>query len=620
MWPESSDGRVSRPLFPWHLLSGALGFLCLLLMSGSAGAEIESPGELLRRADSVRLSNHAEFTAIMRRIDSKSLSSAEQDYFRYLEGWSSAYSGEYQVALPRLEAVIAKSPDPTLRFRAGASVVNILGLVKRYEEAFSRLVQLLELLPHVTDPEAREQGLAVAANVYDQVGQYELSLRYSQMLISESLTASGRCKGGLMKLWAQYESRKPPVTGAELQAGVDVCTHAHQILVANLIRTFSAKLYIDLGQFDDAIALLNEHYEEARLTRYPQLISAFDALLAEAYRRKGSPALARQFAFSAIRNSAPHEFTEQLVGAYRILYELAKDQRDFKSALMFHEQYATADKAYLDDTGSRRLAYDKAAHEAVANMLQIDALNKQNQLLQLQKALSAEAVENSRLYIALLVTIVLFVGLWAYRTKRSQLHFMNMSQLDGLTGISNRPHFVSLAEVALQSCRKSQQDVCIVLCDLDHFKSINDRHGHAAGDFVLRETVARCRVHLQANETFGRFGGEEFSILLPGCGPEAARERAEQLRTAIAGIVASSGGIGSNVSASFGIASAGASGYELRQMLAHADAALYQAKRGGRNCVVVYDGQMEIPRPDPITLEFDNGQLNQMTGRTVARG
>src|SRR5262249_37065609 len=107
-------------------------------------------------------------------------------------------------------------------------------------------------------------------------------------------------------------------------------------------------------------------------------------------------------------------------------------------------------------------------------------------------------------------------------------------------------------------------------------------------------------------------------IVLPGCTQEAARQRAEQLRTAIAGIVAASEGVTSNVSASFGIASTTLSGYELRQVLAHADAALYQAKRTGRNRVVVYDGKMEIPRPAPISLEFDNVQLNQMVANTSA--
>src|SRR5262249_47185141 len=149
----------------------------------------------------------------------------------------------------------------------------------------------------------------------------------------------------------------------------------------------------------------------------------------------------------------------------------------FKAALGFHEQYATADRGYMDDITARELAYDKVTHESIASHLQIAALTKQNQVLKLQKALGAEALENSRLYLALLVTILIFIALWAYRTKRSQLHFMNMSRLDGLTGISNRHHYISQAESALEDARQSQQDVCLVLCDLDHFKSINDRHG-----------------------------------------------------------------------------------------------------------------------------------------------
>ena len=75
-------------------MSGGLGLLCVLFMSCPAGAEIESPGQLLKRADSLRLSNHAEFSAIMQRIDSKALSPAQQDYFRYLKGWSSGYDGD----------------------------------------------------------------------------------------------------------------------------------------------------------------------------------------------------------------------------------------------------------------------------------------------------------------------------------------------------------------------------------------------------------------------------------------------------------------------------------------------------------------------------------------------
>jgi diguanylate cyclase (GGDEF)-like protein len=129
----------------------------------------------------------------------------------------------------------------------------------------------------------------------------------------------------------------------------------------------------------------------------------------------------------------------------------------------------------------------------------------------------------------------------------------------------------------------------VVLCDLDHFKSINDKYGHATGDQVLRQAVDACRNHLRASDLFGRFGGEEFCILLPGCSLADARQRCEQLRMAIATITTDGGNSISSVSASFGVAATSSSGYELRQLLAHADAALYRAKYAGRNCVVLYD-------------------------------
>jgi len=217
-------------------------------------------------------------------------------------------------------------------------------------------------------------------------------------------------------------------------------------------------------------------------------------------------------------------------------------------------------------------------------------------VLQLQQALDKKAVETSRLYILLLITIVAFIALWAYRTKLSQLHFMKLSRIDGLTGIANRPHFIDEAERALENSRRLHQEVCVVLCDLDHFKTINDRYGHPTGDFVLKQAVAACRTHLRTTDLFGRFGGEEFCILLPGCSLADARQRCEQLRSAIAALPVQAGSMVPNVSASFGVASTGSSGYELRQLLAHADAALYRAKNAGRNCVVLYEAIHALER------------------------
>lgn len=595
-----------------EFLSGLFG--CLLL--GIAGAtQPDSASDLLAKADALRNVNYAEFASILESIEKRkeSLSETQHEYLQYLEAWKSTYDGDTQTALARLTSLMDDAKDPTLRVRAGATAVNALVFVRRYEEAFSRLSNVLELLPQVTDGRARQQVLLNAAALYNGVGQYDLSLSYSQQVIDANWAGRGLCEGWEQKLEALYESGRVKVVGPELRTGVDACVGADEVNFANAMRVFAAKAYIGQGKFDDAIQLLQQHYAEVKSSHNPLFIAHYDSVLADAYRKKGLPALAQQFATNVTNSAGSAEFTEPPVAAYSVLYELAKERNDFKAALEFHEQFAAADKAYLTDLSARHLAYQTVNHQNIANKLQVDALNKQNHVLQLEQQLSTKEVETSRLYIVLLTMTLLFIGLWAYRTKKSQLHFQTLSRLDGLTGICNRPFFISQAERALEASRRSGEHLCIILCDLDHFKSINDRYGHATGDFVLKRTVAACKVHLEKNDAFGRFGGEEFAVLLPACVLDVARRRAELLRVAIAGITAHHGTTRANVSASFGIATTAASGHELGQLLAHADTALYEAKRQGRNRVVAHGDPNELA---PLAIVASTGEFVQYSGRS----
>jgi diguanylate cyclase (GGDEF)-like protein len=578
-------------------------------------APTDDIGALLSKADEAKTANFSEFVSILASVQRRleSLTPTQRVYLRYLEAWKNAYDGDNDTAIARLGALADEPVDATLRLRAGATAVNVLALSKRYEEAFSRLSRVLVLLPEVSDKVARQQALLDAAELYTDVGQFGLALSYAQTVIEEDWDGRGLCKGNRLKQHTLYESGHLKSVGPVLQGAIEDCVKVGEIGNAESVRTTAAMVYIDQGNFDAAIKILRDHYDEVKATRNSRMLSTFDALLADAYRKKGVPGLAREFAWS-VTSSPFREFNDELVTAYRVLYEVAKEQGDFKAALEFHEQYFSADKAYLDDISARHLAYQKVSHENLANKLQVDALNKQNHVLQLQRELASKAVETSRLYIALLVMGVVFIGLWAYRTKRSQLHFQTLSQLDGLTGICNRPHFIAQAERALESSRRIDGQLCMVLFDLDHFKLINDKYGHATGDFVLKRTVSACRVHLDRGEIFGRFGGEEFAVLLPNCPPEEARQRAEQLRVTIAGITAYQGTTKATVSASFGISTSTESGHELGQLLAHADDALYEAKRTGRNRVVFY-GESSEPAT-PFSIVPAKAELAQYAGRS----
>ena len=573
--------------------SGVLALLCAFLAGAALALTPQEADQLLQRADEVKGVNPTEFSTLMGQLDEQSatFSPAQQQFLQYLKGWRSAYAGDYARAIPPLEQIVQESRDVTLRFRASATIANVQAVATHYDEAFAQLGRLQTLLPEVTDKDARQQGLLVIGYLYNQVGEYDLGLSYADRAAAEDSSVRAACRSTQVRLEALYRSGRlqADMTQPFVNA-IATCGEIGEVLWANLIRVYLARFYIDQGRNADAIKLLSSYYDETRATRYRRLIAEYDAWLARAYENQGQPATARQFALRVVADaSSQNQYTEPMVNAYRLLYQLALEQSDIKSALAYHEQYAAADKGYLDDVSARQIAYERAKHEAAANRLQIDALNKQNEVLQLQQQLGKKAVETSRLYIALLIVMAVFIGLFAYRTKRSQLHFMKLSRVDGLTGIDNRPYFIVQAERALEASRKVEQEVCVILCDLDHFKSINDKYGHATGDQVLRQAVDACRNHLRASDLFGRIGGEEFCILLPGCSLADARQRCEQLRAAIATVTTDGDNPNSTVSASFGVAATASSGYELRQLLAHADAALYRAKYAGRNCVVLYD-------------------------------
>lgn len=160
---------------------------------------------------------------------------------------------------------------------------------------------------------------------------------------------------------------------------------------------------------------------------------------------------------------------------------------------------------------------------------------------------------------------------------------------DPLTGLLNRREFVRQADLELARARRLGAPLSLIMLDLDHFKTINDRHGHAVGDEVLRQTARHMAGTTRQTDRVARFGGEEFVLLLPDTSAEQARHLAEKLREGLAH--ARVPALGMPVTASLGVATvSGTESVTLDAMLHEADLALYEAKRSGRNRTVVAAG------------------------------
>lgn len=165
--------------------------------------------------------------------------------------------------------------------------------------------------------------------------------------------------------------------------------------------------------------------------------------------------------------------------------------------------------------------------------------------------------------------------------------------LDPLTGLFNRSALAQrFAEQRGADGDATERRIGVLIGDLDHFKAINDEHGHAVGDAVLKDVAYELRKHLRALDHMYRVGGEEFVAVLPGADLDSAEEAAERLRAAVA--AARPGGL--YVSISFGVAVAtGPDCANFDRLYRAADAALYQAKQDGRNSVRLAPGPLEAP-------------------------
>ncbi|KRB50160.1 diguanylate cyclase [Rhizobium sp. Root708] len=167
-----------------------------------------------------------------------------------------------------------------------------------------------------------------------------------------------------------------------------------------------------------------------------------------------------------------------------------------------------------------------------------------------------------------------------------RIELLQSAATDGLTGALTRHAFRQEADQVLSLALRHQHDASCVVLDIDRFKSVNDTHGHAAGDQVLHAVAETCKANLRAGDLFGRLGGEEFAILLPHINRDGAAAVAEKVRLAIASrpIAGAFGEL--NVTASFGISALSIITKDIETMLAQADAAMYHAKHNGRNrCV-----------------------------------
>ena len=332
----------------------------------------------------------------------------------------------------------------------------------------------------------------------------------------------------------------------------------------------------ETGKWDEALGYLDNALPE--LTRAGDATMIFNVHRARAKtlanldrRRDSLDALARADAIRSRIESASMEVT-YLNGAAEVYARLGDFDKAYRSQLLLR----------VAEQRSVTEAREKDAAE-VQTRFEVKQKEAENALLRARERES----EARRVALVLSLVLLLFVlgglGLFLYRQSQQNRRFADLAMRDDLTGLPNRRSILEFARAQLRVSRMDNVRMCVALIDIDHFKTINDECGHAVGDAVLLALAETCAHQLRSNDRLGRYGGEEFLLIMPGSDLTLVPQVFTRLRNAIQQISVPGLPHGRSLTFSMGVVEATGPADDLDSLMKRADDALYRAKQGGRD-------------------------------------
>ena len=557
-----------------------VGFLLLCTLQVQANQELE-------KLDDLKVVNVAEFSKNLSVLESdlSSLTAYELDYFKLLKGYQYSLSSDYKAAKTHLESMLENVTNEDILIRVKALLVNLQAVTQDYKSAFTYLEDISRTLKNIKNARSREHALSVLAYSYNQLEEFDTAKFYSELLIESALSDRAKCHAQYHLLSSYLGAERKQEFTDLVDSSVEFCINLNEFLFANLIRAKKLEYFYQEEMYEVAENYYESYKTEVDKIGYPVLTAGTLSIIAKIKLNLNKFDEASPIAHNALKNLNKSDFTLALQDTLYVLYRIYEYKQDYQNALSYYSNYSQAKQAISDNRFAQQQAYYTVRAEVEVKNQRIELLNKDNELLFIQKNVIEEEVRQTRIMLSVLAVVLSIALYLAYKGITGRRRFKKIAEFDQLTGISNRYHFNIQAALALDYSEKNKQPAAVVLFDLDHFKQINDNYGHAAGDWALQAVVATCRNFMRNNDVFGRIGGEEFAVVLPGCKTDKAALLAEICRDAIASIDTAECGTAFPLTASFGVSGSDTSGYQLKQLLADADKAMYRAKDGGRNQV-----------------------------------
>jgi diguanylate cyclase (GGDEF)-like protein len=399
---------------------------------------------------------------------------------------------------------------------------------------------------------------------------------------SLALSVSTYLEGGILSAMREFDAA---ISNFERARSISVSLGDRQGVAFSDMRICQS--LVELGRYAAARSRCDSAARVFAAAGSTDVLKEAQEHLADIDLREGHP----QQALDILSRVLDHQGTDMAPAnvaiAYRTRARAYAGVHDYPRAYSDLEEYL---RRYRAENLERRLRMQTTVKERSLAQQEIERNAVLQHQLELTRAHETRQTETLR-WVAVAGTagalVIVLLSYILISNLRHRRELMRLATEDNLTGMPNRGRTAELATAALEAAAEQHRPLTVAIIDLDHFKTINDRCGHAAGDFVLREFARVSRGSLRAADILGRWGGEEFLLILPETTLDAALASVERLRVLALAIQVPSSTADDPLRVTFsaGLATTAEGARSLDEIIARADAALYEAKNEGRDLV-----------------------------------
>jgi diguanylate cyclase (GGDEF)-like protein len=495
------------------------------------------------------------------------------------KGDALAAEQEYTQLLLAARAANAKEQEGDVLFD--------FGKFHSYQSNYARALEDLQAAQRIFTELKEDNKIRITFNsiaiLYGRIGEDKKSIEYFQEVLKQNRQLGKKRNEAvvLYNMGRRYEAMKDFASALEsYQASLKIHQELKNTTSEAVLEKALGGLYNLKNQPQKALVYLKKSLQVFEQKGVVKSMSQVHLEMAIAYRALKQHTLATQElkkaeAYFGARASLTQK--RDLAEQQNLLF---KDQGLWQDAYKKFAEY----KEYSDDIGEKQKGEQLLRQQL---NFETNALRKENELKE-QRLQDSNRIRSLQLVIMFLGALLGFAScVFLIRQVKLARRMKVLAHTDELTKIANRRHVIAYGEELLAQCKEQNLPFSVLLLDIDFFKKVNDNFGHAIGDIVLSKTAQVCASALRKGDCIGRFGGEEFLVVLPGSTPEQAAEVAERICTKVAITNLSDIHPDLRITISVGAASDLLAHASLDELTAKADEALYHVKHNGRNGVKV---------------------------------